>query len=122
MGEMAGSNRQQPETIALSLTILELLLETGFICGLLCKIMLRRIPPPHRTRKVGHLARRLFSRSSTGEDARRSIYAVKITPTCSVITDPIFQQPYLRVWALEVRRLRVSTFPAWTACGRSHFC
>ena len=30
MGEVAGSNRQQPETIALSLTILELLLETGF--------------------------------------------------------------------------------------------
>jgi hypothetical protein len=40
MGEMAGSNTQQPETIALSITILELLLETGFSCGWLCKIVL----------------------------------------------------------------------------------
>jgi hypothetical protein len=88
MGEVAGSNRNPPETIALSLTILELLLETGFICGLLCKIMLRRIPASTQNAEGWALVE-VFDGLRWGREARGPS---TITSPCSVVTDRISLQ------------------------------
>ena len=157
MGEMAGSNRQQPETIAFSLTILELLLETGFICGLLCKIMLRKLGAARgqtastQTRKEG-LWVEVFDRSVVEERSAGSFDSVRLAPhyaqddssfDCVQDDSSFVGQFFLSdertrdkersleivqssqtspshtltfgLWALEVRRLRVSLFPVSTA-------